>query len=163
MIVRQSNGQTGVLLPESNVFPLKIDDGRTAEELIEAGQYDWVSYYAQQIVRSKVDPVTTGERVDVVLVAPNQGTFTNEVETFRRLGYDAPQVRDALRFGEQHPSEQCKAPIIFLHTPWEGPHRRSFVLVLRAVKGERELSYCDSINNWWYGEGARFAARRRNQ
>jgi hypothetical protein len=162
MIVRKSDDRTGDVLPEPDVFPLKIDDGRTADELIEAGQYDWVSYYSQQIVHSKVDTVPTGERVEIVLVPPSRGIFTNEIEPLKRLGYDAPLARDALRFGQQYPGEQCKAPIIFLHTPWDGPHARRFVLVLRAVKGKRELCYCDSINNWWYGEGARFAARRRS-
>ena len=114
--------------PEQSSFPLAFD-GDTPEELLKAGNYDWVSDYARQIVHSKFCAVGEAE-IEIVLLA-HRGLATLSSDDMRTL-YGLPEVGDAVRFGAQYPDEQRKSPIVFPHEPWAGPHRISFVLVLRT-------------------------------
>src|SRR5260370_24472742 len=124
--------------PEQSSFALALD-GSAPEELLKAGKYDWVSDYARQIVHSKFYAVGEGE-IEIVLL-DNRGWVTLSPDDMHTL-YEPPEVGDAPRFGAQYPDEQRKSPIVFPHEPWAGPHRISFVLVLRTDEDKaRGLSY----------------------
>ena len=149
---------------EVGVFKIKLD-GRAPEELLKAGNYDWVSYYGRQIVGAQAQIVSMEQgNIEIVLLYCDALQFA-----FGDLGYDQPDVRDALYFGEQFPIEQCEAPIVFPHQPWAGPYGISFVLVLRSANGKTRgldhTPYTSSLKDWWESEPhqpkIRIAVRRR--
>jgi hypothetical protein len=139
------------------VFTLTLD-GRASEELLETGNYDWVSDYASQILHSKPSSMATRQDAIEIMLLDHDDWRS----AFTHLGCDRPEATDALRFGERYPDEQCKAPIVFPHEPWAGPHGPSFVLLLRSYDGKRGLSYAlysSSLDEWW--PSPRIAVRRR--
>jgi hypothetical protein len=154
----RSKEPTGIQLPGRSIFPLTLD-GRGPEELLKAGNYDWASDYARQIIHSKFSSVATG-RGDIEIVLLDRDELPN---AFTHLGYERAEAGDALRFGEQYPDEQSKGPIVFPHEPWRGPYGPSFVLVLRAdddkKRGLSYAPYTSSLNDWW--PSPRIAVRRR--
>ena len=164
---------------EQGSFPLARDE-RTLDELLEAGKYDWVADYARQIVHSASH--STGEQLEIILLAPPRSWPKDQAgATFAPAHifnfYDAPDVRDALRFGADYPDEQLTSPILFPHERWLSPEREPFiiagigvpvrvqrqlfVLVLRADGQARGLSYAPPsvFNDWW--PSARIAVRKR--
>jgi hypothetical protein len=145
--------------PEQSSFPLALD-GDAPEELLKAGKYDWVSDYARQIVHSKFCAVGEAE-IEIVLLA-HRGLATLSSDDMCTI-YGPPEVGDAIRFGAQYPDEQRKSPIVFPHEPWAGPHRISFVLVLRTdedkARGLSYAPYSSGLNDWW--TFPRIAVRRR--
>ncbi|OGM95313.1 hypothetical protein A2524_04560 [Candidatus Wolfebacteria bacterium RIFOXYD12_FULL_48_21] len=65
-------------------------------------------------------PMPAGPR-KIVLVDYDRAISADEVlAEAERRGLERPRHEDALFFGEQHPEEPCRAPIVFLHEPWRG-------------------------------------------
>ena len=123
-------------------------DSRSWEELLHAGNYDWVAHYAQKILESKsATAFETQGDIEIVLLD------SYSLPALSRAGYELPHPLDALRFGERYPQEQCSRPIIFPHEPWAGPHGPSFVLVLRTdenqVRGLSYAPYSGLLDDWW--------------
>jgi hypothetical protein len=122
---------------------------------VEAGRYG----YAHSAVVSENFPVrrADGARVrDIVLLE-----FAREVRASDVLaeaagrGLTPPTFEDALHFGIEHPAAQVAAPVVFLHTPWEGYFGRRDVLCLWSNAGRRELGL-DGFDDVWPA-GVRFA------
>lgn len=77
-----------------------------------------------------------------------------------RRGLSRPTYEDAFLFGEQHPDEQRKGPIVFLHDPeylWCG---YSFNLILGINCGSRTISFISSGSSWHSGYRFAFVDKR---
>ena len=117
-----------------------MGDGRSTEELVEAGKYG----YAHSCVTSDNFPARRlrAETVrEVVLVElDHDGTTTREIMTrAAQLGLEPPLYEDALYFGAEYPDVQRERPVVFLHDPWLGFFGRRDVLCLWSNAGRREL------------------------
>jgi hypothetical protein len=121
------------------VYPITVGDGRSTEELVEAGRYG----YAHSCVSSESFPARPfrpgGVREVVLLEFDREVTAAEAVTAAARLGLDCPVYEDALYFGIQHPEAQREGPIVFLHDPWLGHFGRRDVLCLWTNDGRREL------------------------
>jgi hypothetical protein len=136
-------------------YRITIGDGRSTEELVEAGAYA----YAHSCVTSENFPARpSGERREreIVLLEFEHEVTTEEVfADARRLGLVRPVYEDALYFGAQHPAVQRERSVVFLHDPWFGFFGRRDVLCLWTNVGRRELGLED-FDGRWSGHG-RFA------
>lgn len=130
----------------------------TTEELVKAGTYDWVNDY----ITSRNFPIRSHEpdEADVVLLDFDHDPTSEEaLVVAEKQGLVRPTYEDALRFGIQHPEEQRKSPIVFLHEPWLGPHDYRFVVGLRGGASDRRLSLGLFVGRW--GRDFRFAFLRK--
>lgn len=117
---------------------ITIGDGRSTEELVEAGRYG----YAHSAVISENFPTGAGpaRTRDIVLLGfAREVTATEALADATRHGLAAPTYEDALYFGIEHPDVQREAPVVFLHEPWVGYFGRRDVLLLWDNAGCREL------------------------
>jgi hypothetical protein len=120
------------------VHRITIGDGRSTEELVEAGRYG----YAHSAVISENFPTGAGPtRIrDIVLLGfAREVTATEALADAARRGLTPPTYEDALYFGIEHPDVQREAPVVFLHEPWVGYFGRRDVLLLWDNAGRREL------------------------
>ncbi|OGM95314.1 hypothetical protein A2524_04565 [Candidatus Wolfebacteria bacterium RIFOXYD12_FULL_48_21] len=129
-------------------FQINTTGTRTTEEVFAAGKYDGKN----NMVNGKNFPIRTmfkGTR-EIVLVEFDRDTSSEEVlAEAKRWGLKRPRCEDALFFGEQHPEEQCTAPILFLRKPaWWRACVRLFVLVLRCDGGRRTLCLNPFDGGW---------------
>ena len=133
------------------MYPLKIGDGRSTEELVEAGRYG----YAHSCVTSDNFPARRAPAAavrQVVLVALDHDSTTPEVMAeAARLRLDPPVYEDALYFGLAYPEVQRDGPIVFLHDPWLGFFGRRDVLCLWSNAGRRELGL-EGFDDAWSPE-----------
>jgi hypothetical protein len=137
---------------------------RTAEQLLIAGRYNQVNYVVSEAIRKKkfsVDEQLVGE-FEIVIISVDENVDSHDVVSkARELGLRRPVYAEALLLGEQHPDEQRKGPIVFLHDPqysWSG---HSFNLVLTANKNRRAITFV-SASDWWHS-GYRFAFVRQTR
>ena len=120
-------------------YRITTGDGRTTEELVEAGGYA----YAHSAVFSENFPARSfgGPRTrDIVLLELDRDVSAAEaIEHAASLSLERPTYEDALYFGIEHPDVQRERPIVFLHDPWHGYFGRRDVLLLWTNAGGREL------------------------
>lgn len=114
-------------------------DGRSTEELVEAGRYA----YAHSCVYSENFPARNqgGPRThEIVLLEFDHDVMAKDaIDEASRLGLKPPSYEDALYFGIEHPEVQRERPVVFLHDPWYGYFARRDVLLLWTNVGGREL------------------------
>lgn len=142
-------------MSEPVIYPINVGDGRSTEDLVEAGEYG----YAHSCITSEHFPVRAGVRTgtrELTLIELERAMMSEEViaEAVRR-GLERPVYEDALYFGSQYPDVQRAAPIVFLHDPWLGLFGRLDVVCLWSNAGRRELGLEDFDREW--SRGYRFA------
>jgi len=131
---------------------------RTTDEVIAAGSYGW----ANDLVNGEnfpMRPMPEGHREIVYLEFDHNPSSEEVLAEAKRQGLERPRYEDALFFGEQHPEEQRKAPVVFLHEPWQSPNGSLDVLVLYCYDRRRDLSlryFGDGWDRRW-----RFAVVRK--
>ena len=131
-----------------NIFRLtKIGDGRTTEELVRAGNYN----YADPGINSRnfpVRPAKRGVREIVLLEFDHDPTSEEVLAEAMKQNLDRPVYEDALYFGVEHPEVQRERPVVFLHEPWRYPGGYLSVLYLWSSAGHREL-YLSWFGSRW--------------
>ena len=120
-------------------YRITTGDGRTTEELVEAGGYA----YAHSCVFSENFPARhfggASTREIVLIELDHDVTADEAIEEAAALGLERPTYEDALYFGIEHPDVQRERPVVFLHDPWYGYFGRRDVLLLWTNAGGREL------------------------
>jgi hypothetical protein len=131
-----------------NQYSITLEGGRSTEELVAAGQYD----YAHSCVISENFPARQYEKQhlrEIVLVEFLREVTSDEaIADAARLGLVRPTYDDALYFGIQHPTVQSARPVAFLHDPWFGYFGRRDVISLWNNAGHRELGLEDFDDRW---------------
>lgn len=132
----------------SEGFRIVIGDGRSTEELVEAGVYD----YAHSCLTSEHFPTrnqdTAGIREIVLIEFEKEIVAGEALQSVNHMGFERPTYEDALYFGSQYPEVQREKPISFLHYPWFGLFGRRDVLCLWCNAGHRELGLEDFDASW---------------
>lgn len=142
-----------------NVFRLtKIGDGRTTEELVRDGNYN----YANSNVNSANFPIRSmrrGVRNIVLLEFDRDPTSAEVLVEAAKQGLERPVYEDALYFGVEHPEVQRDRPVVFLHEPWRDSDGGLDVLDLWCLAGNRKLGLNYFGSRW--GRDYRFAFVRK--
>lgn len=132
----------------TNVYWITVGDGRSTEELVEAGGYA----YAHSCVTSESFPARHFSarlaREVVLLEFDHDVTSEEAIARAVSLGLERPMYEDALYFGIDYPEVQRERPVAFLHDPWFGFFGRRDVLCLWANAGRRELGL-EGFDDCW--------------
>lgn len=131
----------------SYIYDVAAGDGRSTEELVAAGGYD----YAHSCVRSDdfpARPAAPGVRRVVLLEGTGEAAAPGVLAEAARRGLMPPRYEDALYFGLAYPHVQRWRPIVFLHDPWLGHSGRRDVISLWCNAGRRELGLDDFDGRW---------------
>lgn len=134
------------LYPQSadNAFIITCEGSHSASQLVRQGNYDWVNDW----ITDKRFPIKKHVPVSrtIELVEFDRDPTSEEVlAEFARRGLERPTYEDALYFGIQHPEEQRRRPIGFLHEPVRNPLGDRIVLVLGGLADGRHLHL------YWFG------------
>lgn len=120
-------------------YRVTTGDGRSTEELLEAGNYA----YVHSCVMSENFPARRfgglRTREIVLLEFDHDVTAAEAIEAAADLGLERPKYEDAFYFGIEHPEVQRERPVVFLHDPWYGYFGRRDVLLLWSNVGSREV------------------------
>lgn len=154
----EPHGRSEATGEECATYPIVIGDGRSTEELVEAGRYA----YAHSCVTSDnfpARPVAGARLREIVLLEFDHGVTADQVlAAAARAGLERPLYEDALHFGARYPDVQRGHPVVFLHDPWIGFFGRRDVLCLWSNGGRRELGL-EGFDETW-SPGHRFAFLR---
>ena len=122
-----------------DIYPINAGDGRTTEELVEAGNYSWAHSQAVTANFPARQFGMGGTREIAILGFGRQMTTEDAISEAAGMGLERPKYEDALCFGAQHPDVQLEGPVAFLHEPWEGFYGRRDCFCLWSNSGRREL------------------------
>ena len=103
-----------------DIYPINAGDGRSTEELVEAGNYAWAHSQAVTANFPARQFGMGGVREIVLLAAGRQVSTEEMISEAAGMDLERPTYEDALYFGVQHPQVQLDGPVAFLHEPWEG-------------------------------------------
>ncbi len=121
------------------IYPINAGDGRTTEELVEAGNHSWAHSQAVTANFPARRFGMGGTREIVILGFGRQITTEDAISEASGMGLERPKYEDALYFGAEHPDVQLEGPVAFLHEPWEGFYGRRDCFCLWSNSGRREL------------------------
>lgn len=107
-----------------NSYRITVGDGRSTEELVEAGKYGYA--HSQVVTENFPARQFGGNRVwEVVLLSFDRDVSSEEAtQEVAGLGLERPHYEDALYFGIEFPDAQLEGPVAFLHDPWFGWYGR---------------------------------------
>lgn len=128
-------------------FHLTLEGNATASELVHRGRYNW----HHRKIADRRFPIQQHDTMDrtIKLIEFNHDPISEEVlAEFTRRGLECPIPEDAFYFGIQHPDEQRKRPVVFLHEPVYCPDSHRYVLVLCAPSGIRKMCLYQHDHSW---------------
>lgn len=140
---------------------LKIADGRTTEELVRDGKYDYVN----PDINYKNFPARARKEKSVKIEFIEGKDFDHDptseevLAEAKRRGLERPVYEDGLYFGVEHPEVQREAPAVFLHEPWRDSVGNLRVVFLWSGVGYRELLLGCFTSRWL--RSCRFAFVRK--
>lgn len=136
---------------------LKITDGRTTEELVRDGKYN----YANPDINSENFPARARKEKSVTIEFIKGDDFDHEptseevLQEAEKRGLNRPAYEDGLYFGVEHPEVQREGPVVFLHEPWRDFGGDLRVVGLWSGGGCRGLHLVCFADGW--GRDCRFA------
>lgn len=128
-------------------FQIDATGTRTTDKVVAAGNYDWKNDWVNG-KNFPMRPIPEGHREIVLMEFDHDHSSEEVLAEAERQGLERPRYEDALFFGEQHPEEQRKNPIVFLHEPWQCPLRVLSVLVFYCVDRGRSMHLTYFVNKW---------------
>jgi len=142
----------------ASVYSATVDYGKSVEEMVVAGNYDWKN----KDINSKNFPVSGEGTVNVnfELIHLNKGVSSEDALThLEENGMRPPTIEELLVFGSSYPEIQREFPVICLGSSWVSPGGDRDVPYLSRDGSERGLSL------GWFGgdwdECCRFLAVRK--
>jgi len=143
--------------PAGNTYPLSVDYGRSVEDAVKAGRYDW----ADSGITSKNSPTERKAEVAVELIYFKLYISTDEaLRELDRMDYRPAELHELLAFGEKYPEVQREFPIVALGSVLHDRFGRRFVPSLDRHGSGRILNL-DWFEFGWSGI-YRFAAVRHS-
>jgi hypothetical protein len=144
--------------PSDNIYPLSVDYGRSVEDGVKAGRYDWVN----SDITSLNFPTKRKGRAEVVMELVHFNRYISNDGALReldRMGYRPAELHELLAFGEKYFEVQLEFPVVALGFVWRGRGGGRFVPYLFRDGSKRYL-YLGWIGDGW-DEIYRFAAVRK--
>ncbi len=142
----------------AKIFTLVLSGAKKASELVREGNYGWVNDWITD-ERFPITPHEPTSRMIEFVEFDHDMSSEQVLAEFTRRGLERPTTEDALQFGIEHPEEQRKRPVVFLHGPVRDRDGDPDVLVLREDDVQRSLSLCWFDNVW--GRDCVFAGVRK--
>lgn len=143
---------------ESDVYPIVVDYGKSVEEMVGLGRYDW----SNSDIASKNFPTKcTGKTgITVELIHFNQVISSDEaIKKLDKMGFRPAELHELLAFGEKYPEIQREFSIIALGSVWQDPYGDRGVPYLDRGGSGRHLNLRWIVRDW-HGL-CRFAAVRK--
>jgi hypothetical protein len=144
--------------PAGNSYPLSVDYGRSVEDGVKAGRYDW----ANSNITSRNFPTKWKGTAEVTVGLAHFNRYVSTDETLRELdkiGMRPAELHEFLAFGEKYPEVQREFPIVALGSVWQGRLGIRRVPYLRRDGSMRGLDLYWIVHDW--SEVCRFAAVRK--
>jgi hypothetical protein len=138
---KASNVIPSPVSPSSGGFIIRVWENRTTEQVIGAGLYE-DHHDLIQAFNSKSFPMrprAEGKLEIVLLRFDADITSEQAIAEARRQGLERPMYEDAFLFGEQHPREQLKGYIVFLHESRQYPGISDGVVTLTSCGAKRNI------------------------
>lgn len=148
-VLREALSPDGKATDNDNVFSVTCEGAYKISKLVARGNYDWANEWItdERFPIQKHAPISR----TIELVGFDHDLTSEEVlAEFAHRGLERPTAEDALYFGIEHPEEQRKHPVVFLHEPVLGPlgHLHVNVLVLHEHAGKRRLGLHWFASRW---------------
>jgi len=144
--------------PVVNAYSAVVDYGKSVEEMVKLGRYDWSS----NNITSEHFPTKRIGKTEIVvdLVHFNRRIGTDEaLKELDRMGYRPAELYELLAFGEKYPEIQRGFPVIALGSVWRSSGGNRYVPCLGG-SGFRRYLDLHWIEGGWGGL-YRFAAVRK--
>jgi hypothetical protein len=171
-LVQQSKGESSRVTRENlqaflrnpnaslhaSVYPVAVDYGKTVEEMVSVGHYDWKN----NDINSKNFPARGKGKISVNTEFVHLGEMVdseNELSHFEKNGMRPATVEELLAFGATYPEIQREFPIICLGSSWIGPGGGRYVPFLLERGSERVLDLRLFVRGW--GRDYRFLVVRK--
>jgi len=139
-------------------YPVTVDYGKTIEEMIAAGRYDWKNGDINSKNFSVMGKGTVETKLELVHL--NKAASTKEVETYLEAnGLRAATLEELLEFGATYPNIQREFPIVAIGSFWVVPDGDRSVPYLDRFGSRRALSLCWGDDDW--DDVCRFLAVRK--
>ena len=142
------------------VYRITIGDGRTTEDLVRDGKYDYANTYVTS-VNFSLRPQFMGPREVVLLEFDHDVSSEEAIAEAAKQDLEQPVYEDALRFGVEYPEVQRERPVVFLHEPVRDPSGDLSVLYLWGSAGDRRLNLDWFVFRWY--RRYRFAFVRKSK
>lgn len=113
-------------------------NGHRTSELVQLGKYGWHNPAITDEL-FPIQPHPPVSRTIEFIECDYEPESEEALEKLKLHGLERPTHEDALQFGVEHPEEQGKRPVIFLHKPVQDPLGNLNVLVLHEAVDERRL------------------------
>ena len=124
--------------PAGNTFSITCEGSYKTSELVVQGDYGWPDNWITDELFPIQKHAPVGRTIELVEF-DHEPPSEEVLEKLAQRGLERPTYEDALYFGIQHPEEQRKRPVVFLHEPVLRPDGDRGVLVLEERAGERDL------------------------
>ena len=138
-----------------------MDYGRSVEDGIKAGRYDYTNPHITSI-NFKTEKTERKGKADLVIELVRFNRMISTDDALRELdgrGYRPAELRELLAFGEKYPDVQRKFPIVALGSVWRLRFGNRFVPSLSWFGSKRDLRLRWIELGW--DEIDRFAAVRK--
>ena len=138
---------------------LLIDETKSVDELVKAGEFDWVS---DNITSANFPNPANGTAGNHELALFHFGkTMSSDAvkAEMDKEGYEPANAWDLLAFAKKEPNLQRQFPTVALKNVWQDPDRYRRVPYLYGSAGDRHLDL-DCLDVDWGGR-CRFLARRK--
>jgi hypothetical protein len=144
--------------PAGNSYPLSVDYGRSVEEGVKVGRYDW----ANSDITSRHFPTKRKGTAEVAVELVHFNRYISTDEALRELdkiGMRPAELHELLAFGEKYPEVQREFPVVVLGSVWQDRVGDRCVPYLYRHGSERCLSLHWIEGGW--RELYRFAGVRK--
>lgn len=97
-------------------YPITVDYSKSLDEMIEAGNYDWVNTE----ITDKHFPIKRRKKtIDIELVNYNTSMKSDDIlKDLNKRGLRPATLPELLAFGTTHPDRQRDVPIVALGSAW---------------------------------------------
>lgn len=113
----------------SNAFPLSVNYGRSVDDGVKAGHYNW----AHLDINSKNLPITRHDtaNIEIELIHLNKDVlFEQALRDIGEVNRRPIEFQETLAFGEKYPDTQLQFPIAALGYIFKNQHRYNFIICL---------------------------------
>jgi len=103
--------------PTGNIYHLSVDYGRSVEDGVKAGRYDWVD----SDITSYNFPTKRKGRAEVAVELINFNRYISDNEVFSELNtpdYRPAELHELLALGEKYPGVKRDFPVVALGSVW---------------------------------------------
>ena len=139
----------------SKVFLINCIGSYKTSELIRYGKYTWNNNWITDW-RFPLEKHAPMSRTIEIVEFDHDSDSEEVLKEFGRCGLERPTYEDALYFGIQHPEEQKKHPIVFLHEPVLNLDGNFGVLALSEDGGLWHLPLSYLVPKWIHISQASF-------